>query len=77
MTTSTPALTSTGKPLSRKTSIMRWFSGSTIGGERRDAALACGVRRQMGEQRRRQAAALVGVGDRERHLGVGALASRT
>ena len=59
---------STGKPLSRKTSIIRWLCGSTSRDERRDPVLL-GDLGEMGEQDRRDPAPLPRVGDQERDLG--------
>ena len=53
---------------------MRWFSGSTTAVKVGDAVVA-GRRGEVAEQRRREAAALVGVGDRERDLGARVLAA--
>ena len=61
--------TSTGNPLSRKTSIIRWFCGHHLGVEDRDAVVD-GDLREVGEQDRREPVPLQAVRDRERHLGV-------
>ncbi len=59
---------STGKPLSRKTSIMRWFARQHPRGEDGDVRVLRRLR-QVGEQDRAEAHALIGVRDLEGHLG--------